>query len=336
MIQFTKNKPKAVGLISGGLDSLLAAKVIVDLGVEVYGLYFSMPWGCCSKEKALAGAENLGIKMMILQLDESYLEMVKNPKYGYGVALNPCRDCRIHMFARAREYMKTIGAEFVFTGEVLGQRPMSQMRQSMKMIEEGSGLQGKLVRPLCAQLLEPTLPEQQGIIDRKKLLNLSGRSRKDQIKLAEDFAITDYLPPAGGCLLTDENFARRMQDTLDHGYRNFRETISLKWGRHFRISQDFKAILGRDEEENVSIKSFAHKDDYIFELSNKLGPTLLLKGPRPSPEVLEICAGLVQRFSKFRQLPDIKVEYWPATDKEQISAVTPKILSDEYVEQIYI
>ncbi|MFA5060125.1 MAG: tRNA 4-thiouridine(8) synthase ThiI [Candidatus Omnitrophota bacterium] len=326
-----KPQTKAVGLISGGLDSVLAAKIVSDLGVDVYGLYFSMPWGCCDKDKATQAAQALGIKFMIMQLNERYLEMIKNPKFGYGTALNPCVDCRIHMFSRAKEYMQEIGADFVFTGEVLGQRPMSQMRHSMASIEKHSGLEGRLLRPLCALHLEPTIAEQQNLIDRTKLLDLSGRSRKEQLDLAKRYDIHDFLPPAGGCLLTDDNFAKRMSDTLKFGYRTFRETISLKWGRHFRLSSEFKIILGRDESENKSIKAYAHEDDHILELGNRLGPTSVLKGNNPDPETLMTAAGLMQYFSKYRNEPAIEVDYWPAKQASLVNRIQAKLLTEEQV-----
>ncbi len=335
--QYTSQKSaKAVGLISGGLDSILATRIVRDLGIEVYGVYFSMPWGCCDKAKAIEAAQNLGIKFMVLQLDESYLEMIKKPKYGYGTALNPCTDCRIHMFTRARQYMESIGAQFVFTGEVLGQRPMSQMRPRMDIIERDTGLTGRLLRPLCAQLLEPTMPEKEGLIDREKLLALSGRSRKSQIDLAAQYKITDYLPPAGGCLLTDQNFANRMEDVFEHGYRDFRETIGLKWGRHFRISNEFKATLGRNEEENISLLQYAHLDDYIMERTDRRGPTLILKGSNPTVEVLGIAAGLIQRFSKKDDTQPMEIIYWPAKQKDLVQAVCAKDLPETQIEAMKI
>lgn len=332
-----KNRPaKAVGLISGGLDSILAARIIKDLGTEVYGLYFAMPWGCCDKTKAIEAAQNLGIKFMVMQLNESYLEMVRKPQHGYGTALNPCVDCRIHMFSRARQYMETIGGDFIFTGEVLGQRPMSQMRKSLGTIEKSCGLEGRLLRPLSAQLLEPTIPEKEGLIDRAKLLALSGRSRREQMGLAEQFQIRDYLPAAGGCLLTDHNFARRMKDVFQHGYRDFRETIGLKWGRHFRLSPEFKAILGRDEEENESLHQYVHQDDHIFELEDKRGPTLILKGDNPSSEILSVAAGLIQRFSKHYTKSAAQVNYWPANNPNDTRNVLAKILTEQEIESMRI
>jgi len=154
--------------------------------------------------------------------------------------------------------------------------------------------------------------------------------------MAQDFEITDYLPPAGGCLLTDKNFARRMKDTFHYGYRNFRETIGLKWGRHFRYSKDFKFILGRDSEENESLKTFAHSDDFIFELENKKGPTLILKGYDPDEKVLRVAAGLVQKFSSYKDNPEMEVEYWPARDKTQIYRVRAFLLPDNTVEKMKI
>jgi len=327
---------KAVGLISGGLDSTLAAKIVKDLGVEVYGVYFAMPWGCCDKTTAIEAAMSLGIKFITLQLDERYLEIVKNPKHGYGTALNPCVDCRIHMFSRAAQYMRHIGADFIFTGEVLGQRPMSQMRHSMKWIEDETGLQGRLLRPLCAQLLEPTIPEQEGLIDRNKLLSLSGRSRKGQIELAQSAGITKYTPTGGGCLLTDHRFANRMKDTLHHGYRNFRETIALKWGRHFRINENFKVIVGRDEEENESLMRYAHPDDTIMQLKSHDGPVLILKGSNPSQEILLTCAGLIQRYSRYREEKDIQVQYWKSRHPNEVSFFQSRLLDEKEIERMRI
>ena len=328
---------KAVGLISGGLDSTLAVQIVRDLGVEVYGVYFAMPWGCCDKAKAMEAAERLGIHFVVLQLDEQYLEVVKKPKHGYGSALNPCTDCRVHMFSRARKYMDSVGAQFVFTGEVLGQRPMSQMRERMRIIGQESDLNGLLLRPLCAQLLDPTIPEKEGWVDREKLLGLCGRGRSVQMDLAKKYEIKDYLPPAGGCLLTDKNFARRMKDSFQYGYRNLRETIALKWGRHFRISPEFKAILGRDAEENVSLRAFAHQDDHIFELPDKRGPTLILKGIAPSPEILETCAGLIQRFSRHKDIQEgIEVEYWPVKDESHLAKIQSRMLSEKEITLLQI
>ena len=331
---FPAKKAKAVGLISGGLDSILAAKVVKDLGVEVHGVYFAMPWGCCDKTTALEAATQIGISFIVLQLDERYLEMVRKPKHGYGSVMNPCIDCRIHMFSRAGQYMRHIGADFVFTGEVLGQRPMSQMRHSMKSIEKGAGLEGRLLRPLSAHLLEPTIPENEGLIDRERLLGLNGRSRKEQIDLAAGLSISAYNQPAGGCLLTDGNFAARMKDTLEHGYRNFRETIALKWGRHFRFSPEFKMILGRDEEENEALIRHAHPDDHIMQVPDGRGPTLVLKGNGPGDDVLSVAAGLIQKFSRFRDGSAVEMKYWRSRDKNDVRRVVARAIDESEIERM--
>ncbi|MBI3617476.1 MAG: hypothetical protein HY210_04570, partial [Candidatus Omnitrophica bacterium] len=321
-------------LISGGLDSIVAAKVVKDLGVEVHGVYFAMPWGCCDKTTALEAATQIGISFIVLQLDERYLEVVRKPRHGYGSVMNPCVDCRIHMFSRAGQYMRHIGADFVFTGEVLGQRPMSQMRHSMKSIEKGAGLEGRLLRPLSAHLLEPTIPETEGLIDRNRLLGLSGRSRKDQIDMAGALNITAYNQPAGGCLLTDKNFAARMKDTLKHGYRNFRETIALKWGRHFRLSPEFKVILGRDEEENETLIRHAHPDDRVMQISDNRGPTLILKGNDPGEAVLAAAAGLIQKFSRFKDQAPVEMNYWQCRNKNDVRRVVARVIDESEIERM--
>lgn len=333
MITKNQHRLKAVGLLSGGLDSSLAAKVISDLGVEVHGVYFAMPWGCCDKGKAQLAADRLGIRFIVLQLDERYLEIVRSPRFGYGTAMNPCVDCRIHMFSRAGKYADAIGADFVFTGEVIGQRPMSQMRHSMAWIEKETGLEGRLLRPLCARHLEPTRAEKEGLIDRNRLLALSGRSRKEQMRLAEEWGISDYPTPAGGCLLTDPHFAHRMKDTLNHGYRNFRETVALQWGRHFRLSPAIKVILGRNERENQALKAFAHPEDWIVEFDEAPGPTLIYKETGGKPTRLDEAAGLVIHFSKFRAGPTPPVSAWPVSRPQDKHSVTPMRLSESLMRE---
>ncbi|MBI4430268.1 MAG: hypothetical protein HY587_00965 [Candidatus Omnitrophica bacterium] len=331
-----KTRPRAVGLLSGGLDSTIAALVVRDLGVEVYGLCFALPWGCCSKDQAFEVARALGIKFMVLQLDESYLEMVKNPKYGRGRALNPCVDCRIHMFSRARRYMEQIGADFVFTGEVLGQRPMSQMKRSLAIIEEQTGLKGRLLRPLSAKLLEPTVPELEGLIDRGKLLSISGRGRKEQMALAAENGVHDYPAPAGGCQLTEEHFSRKMADLLEHGYQNFREAVTLKWGRHFRISSECKAILGRNEEENEILRRFSFDSDTIMELPGRRGPTVLLKCGQPSRETLALAAGLLKYYSRHRGGGPVEVEYHRSGRPHEVDKITAANLNEVEVQSLLI
>src|SRR3989338_4964119 len=246
---------KCVALISGGLDSALAAKLMLEQGIEVHGLFLSMSWGCCEKEKAVSCAGQLGIPLMILGVGDAYLDVIRNPKYGYGSGMNPCVDCRIYMFKIAKRYMEELGAGFVVTGEVLGQRPMSQMKRPLSLIETDSGLEGLLLRPLSAKLLEPTLPELLGIVDRERMLRIAGRSRHEQIELAAVNRISGYSTPAGGCLLTDEQFARKAKDLFEHEERPTTKDMELlAIGRHFRLGPRTKVILGRNELENLLLE----------------------------------------------------------------------------------
>ncbi|MFC1510704.1 hypothetical protein ACFL49_03485 [Candidatus Omnitrophota bacterium] len=331
-----QQKPKAVGLISGGLDSTLAAKLVKDCGVDVMGVYFAMPWGCGSASSATRMMKAIDVPLKIMQLDEDYLDIVRKPNHGYGSALNPCVDCKIYMIKKAREYMDSLGADFLFTGEVLGQRPMSQLKHSLQCIEKQAQLKRKLLRPLCAQLLPPTEVEENGLIDRNKLLGLNGRGRKPQIQMAKDYGILDFVQPAGGCLLTDKNFSNRMIDAFTYGFRNFEETIALQWGRHFRINDEFKAIIGRDEKENDSLMEYAHADDHIIQPKDTFGPTCILKGYNPSKEMFNLCGGLIQHFSKNRGKEPVEMLVWPAKDPKQTTTITAVILDEAKIDEIKI
>jgi len=330
-----KNKIKAVGLISGGLDSALAVKVLQKQNIEVTGLHFYMPWEESSPSMIEELSASLNIPIMEVFLDEDYLSMLKNPRYGYGSAFNPCIDCHIYMFKKAGEFVENKQADFVFTGEVLGQRPMSQNKMMLNVIEKRSGLKGLLVRPLSARLLEPTTPENEGWLDREGLLSLSGRGRREQIALAHEYGIKDYPQPAGGCLLTDKNFGLRMKDTLLHGYTSLTDIKVLKLGRHFRLSDKVKVIVGRDEQENVLLNQLANRDDYLMELDDKRGPTLLLKGKNPSNKDFAFSAGLVQYFSRHKNQTPIDIPYWQVGN-ENVFRVEAVKLSAQEVERFLI
>jgi len=327
---------KAVGLMSGGLDSVLAAKIIKDLGIEVYAVSFAMPWQKGKSPRAENMSKKLGIHFNVFQLGDDYLEVLKNPQYGYGSAFNPCMDCHIFMIEKAAEYMKEIGAEFVFTGEVVGQRPNSQRKDCLIRIEKVISLEGRLLRPLSAKLLEPTVPESEGMVDRDKLFGLSGRSRKPQMQLAQQWGIEGYSTPAGGCLLTEKHFGRRMKDILHSGCRGLQDIVALQWGRYFRLNKDYIAILGRDKKENELLIQESHDDDYILEPEEFSGPTLLLKGPTPSPEVLQIAAGLVQRYSKERDLAPQKVNYWLSCDRDNANKVCAIKLDESKIKAMMV
>ena len=300
---------KCVALISGGLDSAVAAKLMLEQGIEVHGLYLSMSWGCCEKEKAQACARELGIPLMILSVGDAYLDVIRNPKYGYGSGMNPCVDCRIYMFRIAKRYMEEIGAGFIITGEVLGQRPMSQRRQPLETIEAESGLEGILLRPLSAQLLEPTLPELLGIVDRDRLLRIAGRSRHEQMALAAQDGVTEYSTPAGGCQLTDEQFAKKTRDLFAHEERPTTKDMELLTiGRHFRLGPHTKIILGRNELENLMLEGHS-QDGYLCLRPKFSGPSALVVGE--STEANErIAVSLICSYTKVEKLPDGLLEFW--------------------------
>lgn len=326
----TKNLTKAVGLISGGLDSALAAKILKDLGVEVYGIHFVLPWNLHATA-AQRVADQIGIPLKVCQLTDDFLDMVRDPKHGYGSAINPCIDCKIHQLKNAKGYMQELGADFIFTGEVLGQRPMSQMTHSLKKIEKESGLEGYLLRPLSAKNLDPILAEQQGKIDRDKLYDFSGRSRSGLLALGRQLGITDFIPTGGGCLLTDKNFANRLRDTFCYGCRNANDIISLKWGKHFRLSKDFKVIVGRDDPENMKLIEYANPGDFIFNLGEDTpAPAVILIGQNPSSEILLTAAFLVKYFSKF-QNADIDVHCWQKGHKDKVQFLHPGPMDEAYL-----
>ncbi|HRZ67806.1 MAG TPA: tRNA 4-thiouridine(8) synthase ThiI, partial [Candidatus Omnitrophota bacterium] len=229
-----EKKTKAIGLFSGGLDSIVAAKLVMELGVEVELVRFTTAF-------FNGPVDSKGMPLTVMDLTEEFLEILKDPVYGYGTAINPCIDCKILMLKKAGEYMKKKGASFVFTGEVLGQRPFSQRREAMKIIEKDSGLKGYLLRPLCAKLFPPTVAEEKGLIDRNKLLSMSGRSRKPQMALAKRFGVEEYPAAAGGCILAEKEFESRLGDLMkyDPGF-GAGDIELLKHGRHFRISPESK------------------------------------------------------------------------------------------------
>ncbi len=270
---------KAVALLSGGLDSKLAIKIVQSQGVEVEALSFKTQFNCC-KDEAGEAARELGVKVTLLSTDEEYLKLVEKPKFGWGRGVNPCVDCRIYMFRLAKKYMEKIGASFVITGEVMGQRPMSQMKHQMAVIEKESELEGILVRPLSAKLLTPTRPELEGVLDREKLYGIQGRSRKELIDMAKRFGIENIPTPSNGCLLTEPDYAERVRDMFAHqtGYDRWDYDV-LKSGRHFRLSETSKVALGKDQQENWRLESLAQEGRGVyFHPENFKGPDALLTG----------------------------------------------------------
>jgi len=295
-------KPKAVALLSGGLDSTLAVKLMIEQGIEVKAVAIKTPFcdfdcghGCGFRVKEVA--EKLGVELKTFYLGEEYLEMLKDPKHGYGSGMNPCIDCREMMFKVAKDYMHQIDAKFIITGEVLEQRPMSQNPRALKIIEQESGLEGKVLRPLSAKHLEPTEAERSGLVKREQLLSIKGRTRKMQIELAKNFGITDYPNSAGGCLLTDPQFAKRAKDLFEHTEKpTLNDTELLKIGRHFRLGKNVKLIVGRNKDENDVISSLAMSGDLLMEVKDYNGPLALLRG-KFDDSTLALAASIVHRYS---------------------------------------
>jgi tRNA U34 2-thiouridine synthase MnmA/TrmU len=305
---------KAIALLSGGLDSTLAARVILEQGLELEALNFMTVFCTCTNRGATCLAsqkavETLGIPLKVFNVSEEYLEVVKHPRHGYGSNMNPCIDCRIFMLKKAKARMEESGSAFIVTGEVLGQRPMSQRRDAMRLIEKEAGLEGLILRPLSAKGLPVTIPEKEGWVDREKLLKIQGRSRKPQIELAGHYGIHDYPCPAGGCLLTDPGFAKRMKDLMVHNPDfSLNDVHLLKMGRHFRLSREVKLVVGRNEEENQKIQTFAQKEDILLKVSSFPGPLSLLRG-KFGQEDIEKAAAITAHYSKAKDLENIEVTY---------------------------
>jgi tRNA-specific 2-thiouridylase len=330
-------KRKAVALISGGLDSMLATKAILEQNVHVEGLNFFT--GFCveghtqalrktNKEKrnnALWVAEQLGIKLHIIDIVEEYKSIVINPQHGYGAHLNPCLDCKIFMIQKAKEWMLANHFDFIITGEVMGQRPKSQRKHLMPIVAKESGAEDRLVRPLCAKNLPPTFPEQQKWIDRAQLFNFSGRNRKPQMNLANQYGISEYAQPAGGCcFLTNEHYSKKLNDLWTHrGDRQYEldDILLLKVGRHLRPRPHFKLIISREEAENNYLEGYCHQFIHLRPLSHT-GPIALLEG-EPSAEDLFLAAQIVARFSSGRDAPNVSIQVQHASEDPRILEVAP-------------
>lgn len=309
--------PKAIALYSGGLDSTLAILVALRQGIEVTAVTFLNHFGCdisdrssCSKDPFAAAAQ-FGFEVKLCHLADSFIEIVKNPKFGHGKNMNPCIDCRILMLREAKVLMEMRKADFIITGEVLGQRPMSQRRDTFPKIDREAGLSGYVLRPLSARLLKPTIPEQRGIIDRESQLAFNGRSRKPQIALAREFGLVDYPAPAGGCLLTDPIYSRRLRELLEFSPEpGLKDIQLLRLGRHFRVRQNRtgggKVIVGRHENDNKLIESIADDKDHLLWVDG-YGSPLVITESETTEETLGIAASLCARYSDAKALDIVDV-----------------------------
>lgn len=286
---------KGIALFSGGLDSSLAFKVIEEQGIEVSGITFETPF--FGAAKARAAAMEIGLSLTVLDITEGHLQMLHAPRYGYGRNMNPCIDCHTLMLKIAGRRMEEEGADFVITGEVLGQRPMSQGRQSLAVVAKNAGYPDRIIRPLSARLLPETAPEREGKVDRARLLDIQGRGRKRQMELAAHYGITTYPAPAGGCLLTDPVFAKRLRDLFDrHPGHSVRDIELLKVGRHFRINETTKAVVGRNAMDNDTIERLAAPGDTLIRIAEVPGPTVLIPGGGDE-ETRLLAARLCARYS---------------------------------------
>lgn len=305
---------KALGLLSGGLDSRLALKLVQSQGVEIVALHYITPFCTCTaksscKLEARKAAEDYGLPLKVFFVFSEFMEVIKNPKYGYGSGINPCLDCRILMFKKAKEIMATEGASFIITGEVLGERPMSQRLDAIKIIEQESGLNGLIVRPLSAKHFPPSIPEQKGWVDREKFLAIKGRSRKPQMALAAELGLKDYPCAAGGCLLTDKVFAAKMRWLFKFKEQPTKnDVLLLKVGRHFSTPNCF-IVVGRNEKENLRLESLAQEGDYLLKAKEFLGPTTLLRG-QVNDEIIKKAAELTAWYGKGRNAEQVSVNYW--------------------------
>lgn len=330
---------RAVALISGGLDSMLAARLILDQNVHVEGINFFT--GFCveghthairrehrarpKRNNALWVAEQLNIKLHIVDVIEEYKDVVVNPKHGYGAHLNPCLDCKAFMVGKARVWMEEQGFDFIITGEVIGQRPKSQRRDTMPVVARESGAFDRLLRPLCAKLLPPTRPEREGWVDRERLLGLNGRNRKPQMALAAHYGFVDYAQPAGGCcFLTNEQYCNKLADlwqTRGSKRYDFDEIMLLKVGRHLRPRPHFKLIIGRDEGENHFLRGYRRQYLHLYPTSHR-GPLVLLDGAADTDD-LTLAARLTARFSQGRECEHVHVAVRDKDGPEQVLDVRP-------------
>ncbi len=302
---------RAIGLLSGGLDSILAVRIMLEQKIAVTALHFRTGFSyAADPSDAERAADMLGVPLEVIDVSDGYLPLVLNPRYGYGSGMNPCVDCRIYLLRRAKTWMEKHGHRFVFTGEVVGQRPKSQMRPTLNSVERESGLRGYLLRPLSAKLLKPTVPEERGWVDRDKLYDISGRGRKAQIALAKQFGITDYPQPSGGCCyLIHKVYSRRLRDFLDReGAQALTVEVaqSLAVGRHIRLPSGRKVIVGRREAENDYLESCGLRGVLLTTVDCP-GPMTLVPGA-PTSEEIELAAQITAGYSGCGDQPTVHIE----------------------------
>ncbi|WP_027623651.1 DUF814 domain-containing protein [Clostridium lundense] len=298
---------RALAMISGGLDSILAAKLIKEQGIEVIGICFKSHF--FNEENAVKMTEQIGIPLKVVDFSKEHFSMVKHPKHGYGKNMNPCIDCHSLMLNYTGKLLQDMDADFIITGEVLNQRPMSQTKHSLDLVKKESGFSDKILRPLCAKNLTPTEMELSGLVDREKLMDISGRGRKVQMELAKSWGIKDYPSPAGGCKLTEPNYSKRLRELLNHKDNpSVKDLELLKYGRHFRILPDAKIISTRTQIEGDEVKQYLDKEDFIFFAEEFNGSMIIIVG-EPTEEDIEFAAKITARYSKGKDEELVKVKY---------------------------
>ena len=318
---------RALAMLSGGLDSILAAKLIKDQGIEVIGITYKSYF--FNEENARRMVKQIDIPLEVVDFSDEHFELVKNPKHGYGKNMNPCIDCHAMMMRYSGELLKKFEADFIITGEVINQRPMSQNAGALNTVKKESGFSDKILRPLCAKLLPPTEMEESGLVDREKLMNINGRSRKVQIELAEKWNIKDYPSPAGGCKLTEPGYSKRLRDLLDNNDDiTPRDMELLRYGRRFRVSKNTVIISARTKDESDLIKPILNSNDTGFVVDKYTGSMVVLVG-EATEEGIKLAASIAARYSKGKDEENVTVRYGnvtkpyndianvkPATDKE--------------------
>jgi tRNA-uridine 2-sulfurtransferase len=331
------SKGKGIVLFSGGLDSLLAARLLMDQDLDLIGFYGALPFVAPDAEpsdlKPVRLASQIDLTMRVHRCGKEYIDILRNPSHGYGKHMNPCIDCHIYFINKAAELMRELKADFVATGEVVGQRPMSQMRHTMNHIEKETGLKGRLLRPLSAQLLKPTIPEEEGIVNRDLLLGINGRSRKEQFELARKYDIREYESPSGGCLFTDRFIAKRVQDLFVHeGDIASIDLYLLTIGRHYRINDSAKIIVSRKERENNELEKYRSTSDY-FIIPEFKGPAVYARGILSETD-MDLIGSIMLRYGKAEDSVPLVTVYSQETIIKKLTVENP--VSDEYLDRLRI
>lgn len=332
---------KAIGLLSGGLDSRLAFRLVLEQGIEVVAANFITSFCDCISKKdgvstAKSAADEISVPLIVMDITEEIIATVKNPRHGLGKNLNPCIDCRIKMLIHSKKIMDDNAAAFIFTGEVLGERPMSQRKDALNLIDREAGLKGLILRPLSAKLFPPTIPEEKGWVDREKLLDIQGRSRKPQLELAAKYGMKDFPWPSGGCLLTDPIYSRRLAESFAQDEDDVKSMNLLKIGRHFRLASGVKIIVGRDEKENERLLAMAAAGDMVIMMEEHPGPVVLIRNKKGavSEEDLNVARGMCVYHSDARKLSEANVTVIRAGGAKE--AVLSKTVEKEFVDSIRV